>query len=156
MVDQHAAAVYRVALSIVGDPALADDVVQETLFKAWRKAPIDDDGHIPRAWLIRVARNTAISLLRTRREDLYSPEAMPDNGDGVEIPRTVEGRAQVEDLWLAFRHLDADARALLVLKEVNGLSYDEIATTLELPLPTVKTRLFRARNQLKDALKEWR
>ncbi len=156
VVDQHAPAVYRVALSIVGDPALADDVVQETLFKAWRKAPIDDDGHIPKAWLLRVARNTAISLLRTRREDLYSPEAMPDSGDGVEIPRTVEGRAQVEDLWLAFRHLDADARALLVLKEVNGLSYDEIAMTLELPLPTVKTRLFRARNQLKDALREWR
>jgi RNA polymerase sigma-70 factor (ECF subfamily) len=105
---------------------------------------------------MKVARNTAISLLRTRREHLFSPEAMPDSGGGVEIPRTVEGRAQVEELWSALRHLDADARALLVLKEVDGLSYDEIAETLELPLPTVKTRLFRARNQLKDALKEWR
>lgn len=156
VVDQHAASVYRVALTIVGDAALADDVVQETLLKAWRKAPLDDAGQIPRAWLMKVARNTAISLLRTRREHLFSPEAMPDSGGGVEIPRTVEGRAQVEELWSALRHLDADARALLVLKEVDGLSYDEIAETLELPLPTVKTRLFRARNQLKDALKEWR
>ena len=52
--------------------------------------------------------------------------------------------------------LDEDARALIVLREVDGLRYDEIAQSLDLPLPTVKTRLFRARNQLKDALKEWR
>ena len=65
-------------------------------------------------------------------------------------------RAQLEELWEALTHLDEDARALIVLKEVDGLSYEEIAATLELPLPTVKTRLFRARNALKDALKEWR
>ena len=156
VVDQHAASVYRVALTIVHDPALADDVVQETLLKAWRKAPVDDAGQIPKAWLIKVARNTAISLLRARREDLHGPDTMPDGGGGIETPRTVEGRAQLEELWEALRHLDEDARALIVLKEVDGLSYEEIAATLDLPLPTVKTRLFRARKQLKDALKEWR
>lgn len=156
VVDQYAASVYRVALTIVRDPALADDVVQETLLKAWRKGPFDEAGQIPRAWLLKVARNTAISLLRTRREDLHSPDTMPDRGGGIEIPRTIEGRVQLEELWEALRHLDADARALIVLKEVDGLSYEEIAATLDFSLPTVKTRLFRARNQLKDALKEWR
>ena len=57
---------YRLALSIVRDPALADDVVQETLIKAWRAAPLDADGSVPRAWMTKVARNTAISMLRTR------------------------------------------------------------------------------------------
>lgn len=156
VVDRHAGAVYRVALTIVHDPALADDVVQETLLKAWRRGPVDADGQIPKAWLIKVARNTAISLLRTRREDLHGPDTLPDSGGGIETPRTVEGRAQLEDLWEALRHLDEDARALIVLKEVDDLSYEEIAATLDLPLSTVKTRLFRARKQLKDALKEWR
>lgn len=156
VVERHAASVYRVALTIVHDPALADDVVQETLLKAWRKAPVGDDGQIPKAWLMKVARNTAISLLRVRREDLHGPDTLPDDGGGIEIPRTVEGRAQLEELWEALRHLDEDARTLIVLKEVDALSYEEIAATLDLPLPTVKTRLFRARKQLKDALKEWR
>lgn len=156
VVDRHAGAVYRVALSIVQDPALADDVVQETMLKAWRQSPVAPGEEIPRNWLMKVARNTAISLLRTRREDLRDPETLPEISGGASTTRTVEGRAQLDDLWEAMKHLDEDARALIVLKEVDGLSYEEIAQTLELPLPTVKTRLFRARKALKDAMKEWR
>ncbi|MEM9203547.1 MAG: RNA polymerase sigma factor [Actinomycetota bacterium] len=156
VVERHAGAVYRLALTIVHDPALADDVVQETMLKAWRKAPVDPNQEIPRAWLMKVARNTAISLLRTRREDLHGPDTLPETELGIETTRTVEGRAQFDELRDAMRHLDEDARTLIVLKEVDGLSYDEIAETLDLPLPTVKTRLFRARRALKDALKEWR
>ena len=156
VVDRHAAAVYRLAVSIVHDPALAEDVVQETMIKAWRNAPVDDDGAIPRQWLMKVARNTAISLLRTRREDLHGPDTLPDAGGGVETPRAVESRAALDDLWVALSRLDEDARALIVMREVDGLSYEEIAGALGLPLPTVKTRLFRARRALKDALKEWR
>ena len=156
VVDRHAAAVYRVALSVVRDPALADDVVQETMIKAWRRSPVGPGEEIPRNWLLKVARNTAISVLRTRREDLHGPDTLPEAPGGFETGRTVEGRAQLEELWEAMRHLDEDARVLIALKEVDGLSYEEIATTLDLPLPTVKTRLFRARRALKDALKEWR
>ena len=156
VVDRHAAAVYRVALTVVHDPALADDVVQETMLKAWRHGPVGPDQEIPKAWLLKVARNTAISLLRTRREDLHGPDTLPETEEGVETTRTVEGRAQLDELWEVMRHLDEDARTLIVLKEGDGLSYEEIAATLELPLPTVKTRLFRARKALKDALKEWR
>ncbi len=156
VVERHAAAVYRVALSVVRDPALADDVVQETMLKAWRNSPVPPGKEIPKAWLLKVARNTAISLLRSRREDLHGPDTLPESAVGVETPRAVEGRAQLAELWEAMRHLDEDARALIVLKEVDGLSYEEISTTLDLPLSTVKTRLFRARKALKNALKEWR
>ncbi|MEO0492793.1 MAG: RNA polymerase sigma factor [Actinomycetota bacterium] len=157
VVDRHAASVYRVALTVVHDPALADDVVQETMLKAWRHAPVGPDQEIPKAWLLKVARNTAISLLRTRREDLHGPDTLPEaGGNEDETTRTIEGRAQLDELWEVMRHLDEDARTLIVLKEVDGLSYEEIAATLDLPLPTVKTRLFRARKALKDALKEWR
>lgn len=156
VVDRHADAVYRVARSIVHDPGLADDVVQETMVKAWRNSPVGPGEEIPRAWLMRVARNTAISLLRTRREDLHGPDTMPEGPGGVSTTRTVEGRVQLDDLWDAMRGLDEDARALIVLKEVDDLSYEEIAATLDLPLSTVKTRLFRARRALKEAMKEWR
>jgi len=156
VVDSHAGAVYRLAVSIVHDPALAEDVVQETMIKAWRNAPADEDGAIPRQWLMKVARNTAISMLRTRREDLHGPDTLPDAGGGIETPRAVESRAALDDLWAALVRLDGDARALIVMREVDGLSYEEIAEALGLPLPTVKTRLFRARRALKDALKEWR
>lgn len=156
VVDRHAAAVYRVARSIVHDPALADDVVQETMLKAWRQSPVGPGEEIPRNWLLKVARNTAISLLRTRREDLHGPDTLPEGPGSVSTTRTVEGRAQLDDLWKAMARLDEDARALIVLKEVDHLSYEEIAATLDLPLPTVKTRLFRARRALKDAMKEWR
>jgi RNA polymerase sigma-70 factor (ECF subfamily) len=155
VVEQHAAAVYRVALTVVHDAALADDVVQETMLKAWRHSPVAPGEVIPKAWLLKVARNTAISLLRTRREDLHGPDTLPEGAGGPETTRTVEGRAQLDELWELMRHLDKDARTLIVLKEVDGLSYDEIATTLDLPLSTVKTRLFRARKALKDALKDW-
>ena len=156
VVDQHAAAVYRVALSVVRDSALADDVVQETMLTAWRRSPVPTGEEIPRSWLLRVARNNAISLLRTRREDLHGPDTIPEAPGGPSTTRTVEGRAQLDELWVAMMQLDEDARALIVLKEVDDLSYEEIALTLDLPISTVKTRLFRARKALKDAMKEWR
>lgn len=156
VVDRHAVAVYRVAVSIVHDSALAEDVVQETMIKAWRHAPLDANGEIPPQWLMRVARNSAISLLRTRREDLHGPETLPESVSGVETTRTVEGRAALEELWVALGRLDEDARAFIVMREVDGLSYEEMAATVGLSLSTVKTRLFRARRALKDELKEWR
>lgn len=153
-IEQHAAAVYRLALSIVRDPALADDVVQETMIKAWRFAPRQSDGTVPRAWILRVARNAAISMVRSRRDDLYGDDA-PEQISALTVARAVEGRAALGDLQVALGRLDADARALIVLREIDGLTYDEIAAAMDLPLPTVKTRLFRARQVLKRALEEW-
>ncbi len=153
-IEQHAAAVYRLALSIVRDPALADDVVQETMIKAWRAAPRQGDGTVPRAWMLRVARNAAISMVRSRRDDLYGDDA-PEQVSALTVARAVEGRAALSELHAALGRLDADARALIVLREIDGLTYDEIAAAMDLPLPTVKTRLFRARQVLKRALEEW-
>jgi RNA polymerase sigma-70 factor (ECF subfamily) len=153
-IEQHAAVVYRLAVSIVRDPALADDVVQETMIKAWRHAPQQADGTVPRAWMLRVARNAAISLLRTRRENLYGDDT-PEQISGITVARAVEGRAALGELSRALDRLEPDERAVVVLREIDGLSYDDIAAAMDLPLPTVKTRLFRARQQLKRALEDW-
>ena len=154
-IDQHATVVYRLALSIVRDPALADDVVQETLIKAWRAAPLDANGLVPRAWMTKVARNTAISMLRSRREDPTSDDRLPERASALTVARAVEGRAALSDLRDALDMLDEDSRALVVLREIDGMSYEDIAAAMDLPLPTVKTRLFRARQTLKRALEAW-
>ncbi len=156
LIATHASAVYRFALSIVRDPALADDVVQETMIKAWRSAPTEADGTVPRAWLFRVARNTAISMLRSRRDVVLGPEALPDGSSGPGVSRTVEGRAALADLWDALNVLNEDDRALIVLRELDGMSYEEMAELLGLPLSSVKTRLFRARRVLAKSMEEWR
>lgn len=153
-VDQHAAAIYRLAISIVRDPSLADDVVQETMIRAWKSAPIQPDGAVPRAWMLRVARNVAISMIRSRRDELFGDDT-PEPISGITVSRAVEGRAALGDLRVALNRLDVDSRALIVLREIDGLSYEDIAAAMELPLPTVKTRLFRARQVLKRELEEW-
>ena len=155
-IDAHSAAVYRIALAIVRDPALADDVVQETMIKAWRSSPVAPGEALPRAWLLKVARNTAISLLRTRREELRGPETLPDGDAGPGPGRTVESRAALKELWSVLHRLDEDARTLVIMREIDGMSYEEMASALDVPLSSVKTRLFRARRALKDAMEAWR
>jgi RNA polymerase sigma-70 factor (ECF subfamily) len=103
---------------------------------------------------MKVARNTAISVLRGRREDLYGDDT-PEQASTITVARTVEGRAALGELRGALDRLDEDARSLIVLREIDGLTYEEIAAAMDLPLPTVKTRLFRARLALKRALEEW-
>ncbi|MCH7788346.1 MAG: RNA polymerase sigma factor [Acidobacteria bacterium] len=156
LVQAHSPALFRFALSIVGDRALAEDVVQEALIKAWRKGPVDDEGRVPRAWLMKVTRNTAISVLRARRDLIPGNEALPDAAGDDFTTRSAEGREAVGQLGVALSALDEDARGLILLREIDGLSYDEITDLLDIPLHTVKTRLFRARRALKTALEEWR
>ena len=156
LVDAHSSALFRFALSIVGDRSLAEDVVQEALIKAWRKGPVDDEGKVPRAWLMKVTRNTAISLLRARRDLVPGDDALPDGENEHSTARVAEGREAVGRLGVALRSLDEAARGLILLREIDQLTYDEISELLDIPLHTVKTRLFRARRALKASMEEWR
>jgi len=157
LLADHGDVVYRVARSIVRDPALADDVVQETMIKAWRSLPDRDGEPVPRAWLLKVARTTAISLLRTRRDEVRAPDQLPAaDGPGVaSAERTAVGRVALDEMWAALERLDETSRTIVVLRELSGLSYEEIADVIDVPLATVKTRLFRARRALQIELREW-
>lgn len=157
LVAAHGDAIYRLARSVVRDPSLADDVVQETMVKAWRALPDWEGDEIPRAWLMKVARNTAISLLRTRRDD---PTAPADLGEVAASARgtgdTATARVAMDAMWAALTDLDETSRSVVVMRELSGMTYEEIAEVLEIPLPTVKTRLFRSRRVLQEAMREWR
>jgi RNA polymerase sigma-70 factor (ECF subfamily) len=157
LVVDHADAVYRLALSIVRDRALAEDVAQETLVKAWIALPSLRDGASLRSWILRIANNTAISALRAQRATATDPHELPERSDTQDrsVETRVQSNAVMTGLVAALDTLDELSRSIVVLRELEALSYDEIATVLGVPIPTVKTRLLRARRRLGAALREW-
>lgn len=156
MVD-HSEAVYRLALSVVRDRALAEDVTQDTMMKAWLALPTFRGDSSLRGWVMRIAHNTAISTLRSRRSVVSDPSEMPEAAPLAEhsTARRVEGAIAVDAFVDALNLLDDLSRSIVVLRELEGMSYEEISEVLEVPLPTIKTRLLRARRRLGTALKEW-
>jgi len=156
LVHDHADAVYRVALSVTRDPVLAEDASQDALIKAWQALPTFRGEAPLRHWLLRITHNVSISLLRKRREDVMSPLDFPEQvsaGPGVESQ--VHNRLAIERFEAALQELDGVSRSIVVLREVEGLSYNEMSDVLDLPLPTIRTRLLRARRQLAEALDGW-
>jgi len=157
LVAEHGESIYRVALSVVRDPGLAEDIAQETLVKAWIALPTFRGEASLKSWVLRIARNTAISTLRARRSVLMDPFTMPEEAQPVErsVERRVENRAAMGDFVAALNELDDLSRSCIVLRELEGLSYDEISQVLDVPLSTVKTRLLRGRRRLGLVLEEW-
>jgi RNA polymerase sigma-70 factor (ECF subfamily) len=157
LVVEHGDAIYRLALSVVRDSSLAEDIAQETLVKAWLALPSFRADSSLRSWVLRIAHNTAISTLRTRRAVVIDPHDLPERHTTPE--RSVEARVQsdvvMDEFVEALETLDELSRSIVVLRELEGLSYDEIAEILDVPMPTVKTRLLRARRRLGAALREW-
>ena len=156
LVREYSSAIYRVALSIVRDPALAEDVTQDTLLKAWQALPGFRGESSLRSWVLRIAHNTAISTLRRRRDVLADPNTLPEREARRSVESDAEDRAAMVEFTRALDELDDLSRSIVVLRELEHQSYEEIAATLDLPLPTVKTRLFRARRKLSHALGGWR
>ena len=159
---RHADAVYRVARSVTRDPDLAEDVAQDALLKAWQALPSYRGDAPLKNWLLRITHNTAISALRRRREVHVDPADFAAHASSLHstspssVEARVEDRASFDAFATALDELDDLSRSVVVLREVEGLAYDEIATVLEVPLPTVKTRLLRARRLLSNALQGWR
>ena len=149
--------IYRVALSILRDRALAEDAVQETMIRVWTNLG-KFRGDAPfRVWVLRIAHNVAISMGRKRRDQAVDPNDLGELKATSAAPdRTAEGRAMVGELWSALDQLDPLSRTIVVLREVELFSYEDIAEALDVPLATVKTRLFRARRSLAVKMETWR
>ncbi len=148
IIRDHSAAMYRVAASVVRDHALAEDVVQESVVKAWQALDTFRGDASIRTWLLRITHNTAISALRKRRDDVMAPSELPERPGQLTVEDAALLQADRDEIWVALSKLDPVGRAIIVLREVERMSYDEIADVLELPPATVRTRLFRARQQL--------
>ncbi|HEU4807283.1 MAG TPA: sigma-70 family RNA polymerase sigma factor [Homoserinimonas sp.] len=150
--DEHAPALWRYVVWLCGDRELAEDIVQETLLRAWRR-PIQFDpaGASARAWLFTVARNLVIDDYRSARSRHESPAA--DLPDRVSADQT----DSVLDAWLvsdALAQLSPEHRVVVVHAYYRGLSVAAIARILEIPEGTVKSRLHYALRSMRLALQE--
>jgi RNA polymerase sigma-70 factor, ECF subfamily len=153
----HGEAVYRVSLAILRDSSLAEDAVHDTVIKAWVGLDSFRGESSLRSWILQIAHNVCVSMMRRRREVSIAPGELPDRADSGhhgDVERTVVNRFDVERVWNALDDTEPVTRAVVVLREVEGLSYEEIAQVLGVSLPTVKTRLFRARRSLSKRLGE--
>ena len=157
LVTQYSDPVYRLAYSILRDRSLAEDVSQETMVKAWMALPSFRGEGSMKGWVLRIAYNTSISTIRSRKAIVIDPHTMPETPERIElsVENLVQDKAYYDEFLTALDLLDELSRSIVVLRELEGLSYDEIVRILKVPLPTVKTRLFRARRHLGVVLKEW-
>ncbi len=161
LVTEHQHYIYNLALRMLKNEQEALDLAQETFVRAWTALHNFRGQSQFRTWLYRIATNLCYNRLPNLRGSLN------DLGDDVisEIPETdvafdnpaheFESRELRSYLHQAIAELDENYRLLISLRYQNELSYEEIASTLNLPLGTVKTGLFRAKEQLRRALESY-
>lgn len=158
----HLDTLYNVALRLTGTASDAEDLVQDTVAKAFRSWEQYEPGTNCRAWLVTIMRNTFINQFRreSRRPTPVQYDSVEDINVFEEIrERDPEGSFfhQIVDKEVkrAIQELPEEFRIPLVLSDVEGMSYAEIADILELPVGTVKSRLFRGRRRLQQRLYEY-
>jgi RNA polymerase sigma-70 factor (ECF subfamily) len=151
LVRKYQKPLFNLALRMVKDRDDAMDVVQGVFVKVYQKLDSYDENHGFFSWIYRITINEAINFSkRARREDEY------ESGVTVALPATQEAarsaQALSEEIDRAIAMLKLDYRMVIVLKHFHDFSYQEMAEVLGIPEKTVKSRLFTARQQLKEIL----
>ena len=154
LVDRHRPVVVRVAARIVG-PEDAEDVSQDAFLRAFHRLDRFRGDAPFRAWLLRIAHNAALDHLARRRPEPVDPQQFDASEPSASRPpaERLELRERIERLERKLRGLSAEHRAVLVLRDAEGMSYEEIADITDSPLGTVKGRLHRARREFVEMLR---
>jgi RNA polymerase sigma-70 factor, ECF subfamily len=156
LVERHRDIVFRVAARIVG-PDDAEDVSQDTFLRAFHRLEQYRGTASFRTWLLQITQNTALNALAWARrrpaESASDPPEMADRDPIRQPAAELERRERQARLELKLSGLRPEYRSLLVLRDLEGLSYGEIAEVLEMPLGSVKGRLHRARGELIELLR---
>jgi RNA polymerase sigma-70 factor (ECF subfamily) len=159
--------VYNTALRILSDEAAAADASQEAFISAFRSLTSFRGGSF-RAWLLRTVTNACFDdLRRNKRHPTTALEPETEDGEEVESPRWLtdpadspEEHLEKAELEHAIQHcldaLPADYRVVVVLADIQGLDYSEVAVSIKKPLGTIKSRLARARLRLRECLQAFR
>lgn len=157
LVERHREVVHRVAARIGGRDA-ADDVSQDAFLRAYNHLPEFEGRGAFRSWVLQITRNAALNERVRRRPEPAGSSMDMEGGDTIEVaektPATaLEERERGERLELKLGELRFEHRAALVLRDLEGFSYDEIALVTESPVGSVKGRIHRARRELIEILR---
>lgn len=158
LVTAYEKTVYNLALRMVGNPQDAEDMTQEAFLKAYNSLDSFRGDSKFSVWLYRIVSNVCLDHLRKKnRRSTVSLSVEDDEGEEIQldIPDTalspeamLEQKLTREAVRRGLQSLDEDARQILLLREIQGMSYEEIAQALSLEAGTVKSRIFRARKKL--------
>jgi RNA polymerase sigma factor (sigma-70 family) len=157
-IRRHQRRVYGLALSIVSDPSLAEDISQEAFTRAWRHATAYDSrrGSVP-TWLLTITRNLAIDAIRMRRARPVDPEVMAAlvleaTGPGSSPSGAAEAGADADRIRSALGRLPSDQRRALVMAAMCGRTAKEVSEAEGIPLGTAKTRIRAGMQKLRVVL----
>jgi RNA polymerase sigma-70 factor (ECF subfamily) len=165
LVRKYQHKVVKLVLRYVRNPAEAEDIAQEAFIKAYRALPQFRGDSAFYTWMYRIAINTAKNSLASRDRspiaydlDLTDPEESHSVQTKLQDPDTPEGMALTEEIRgivnSAIEGLPEELKTAIVLRELDGLSYEEIAAAMDCPVGTVRSRIFRAREAIDKRLRE--
>lgn len=148
-VFEHIPRLRRYARALVGDRYAADDLVQDTLERAWNKFHLWRPGSDLRAWLFSIMHNVFVNQVRSKRNEIErTMEEMPV----VAVRATQSDSLEIADVDRALRTLPAEQREVLLLIAVEGMTYEEASGALSIPIGTVMSRLSRGRERLRRVI----
>lgn len=153
LVRRHRGRIYRIALRMLGDPHDAEDVAQDVLIQVWTALAGFTGASAFTTWLYRIVVNRCLNQIRRRRWARPVLDTDPPPVAGAED--TVVAQHRVRATLEAVAALPPDQRAVIVLHQLEGLSYREVATIVNVSEDAVRGRLHRARLSLFEALRSW-
>lgn len=148
LVRANEARVFNYVLRVLGDRALAEDVTQEIFLRVFQALPQLSFGSRFTTWLFQVTKNRVLDELRTGDRRPRHPFELEEVPSLVAVDAQFERGETLAAVWRAIDGLSLDLKMALLLRDLVGLSYPEIAVTLEIPLSTVKWRIFDARERV--------
>jgi RNA polymerase sigma factor (sigma-70 family) len=162
----HVDSMYNFAFRLTNDEDDANDLVQDTYLKAFRFINSFERGTNAKAWLFRILKNSFINDYRKRSKepskvDYHEVETTYNSVEDAEMEATTDLRTETvqdmigDEVATALNSLPVDFRTVIILCDIEGFTYEEMAKILDIPIGTVRSRLHRARNLLKDKLKNY-
>jgi RNA polymerase sigma-70 factor (ECF subfamily) len=144
--------VYNYVLRLVGDRSLAEDLTQEVFLRVYQGLPRFSARSRFTTWLFQVTKNRVLDELRAIERRPRAVVCLDDIAPLEAIDQPVERTETIDAVWRAVEALNVDLKMALLLRDVVGLSYTEIADSLEITLATVKWRIYKAREEVAAAL----
>lgn len=161
----HMDALYNFALRLTTDPNDAEDLVQDTIVKAYRFFSSYEKGTNAKAWMFRILKNSFINNYRKSSKkpnqvdydevSSYYESIRAESTDTSDLENLMFRELMDDDVTIALSRLPEDFRTVVMLCDVEGYTYEEIANMLDVPIGTIRSRLHRGRNLLKTELIEY-